>query len=153
MNCGKCEAPLADDAKFCPQCGARVDGKKECWYCRREIAEDAIYCTYCGKRQDGKIVCNKCGEVYEGNFCPKCGAAARPQAANAPGHAPAAMYASAAMDASEPSAPSAIAVDERRSAARTRANRVMAIIKQSLLYGALCVLFICSFFVTFSLFW
>lgn len=151
MNCGKCEAPLADDAKFCPQCGARVDGKKECRYCRREIAEDAIYCTYCGKRQDGKIVCNKCGEVYEGNFCPKCGAAARPQAANAPGHAPAAMYASAAMDASEPSAPSAIAVDERRSAARTRADHVMAIIKQSLLYGALCVLFICSFFVTFSL--
>lgn len=144
MNCGKCEAPLADDAKFCPQCGARVDGKKECRYCRREIAEDAVYCTYCGKRQDGKVVCNKCGEVYEGNFCPKCGTAVRPQAAM-PGYSPA----PAAMNAS--SAPAANAVDERRTAARMRANRVMAIIKQSLLYGALCVLFICSFFVTFSM--
>ena len=144
MNCGKCEAPLADDAKFCPHCGERVDGKKVCPGCGREIAEDAVYCTYCGKRQDGKVVCNKCGEVYEGNFCPKCGTAVRPQAAM-PGYSPA----PAAMNAS--SAPAVNAVDERRTAARMRANRVMAIIKQSLLYGALCVLFICSFFVTFSM--
>lgn len=153
VNCGKCDAPLADDAKFCPHCGERVDGLKECRYCRREIAEDAVYCTYCGKRQDGKVVCNKCAEVYEGNFCPKCGTAVRPQAAM-PGYspAPAAMNASAApaaMNAS--SVPAANAVDERRTAARMRANRVLAIIKQSLLYGALCVLFICSFFVTFSM--
>ena len=101
VNCGKCDAQLADDAKFCPQCGERVDGLKECRYCRREIAEDAVYCTYCGKRQDGKVVCNKCGEVYEGNFCPKCGTAVRPQAAM-PGYspAPAAMNASAAPAAS-----------------------------------------------------
>ena len=144
MNCGKCDAQLADDAKFCPHCGARVDGKKVCPGCGREIAEDAVYCTYCGKRQDGKVVCNKCGEVYEGNFCPKCGTAVRPQAAM-PRYSPA----PAAMNAS--SAPAANAVDERRTAARMRANRVMAIIKQSLLYGALCVLFICSFFVTFSM--
>lgn len=144
MNCGKCDAQLADDAKFCPHCGARVDGKKVCPGCGREIAEDAVYCTYCGKRQDGKVVCNKCGEVYEGNFCPKCGTAVRPQAAM-PEYSPA----PAAMNAS--SAPAANAVDERRTAARMRANRVMAIIKQSLLYGALCVLFICSFFVTFSM--
>lgn len=144
VNCGKCDAQLADDAKFCPQCGERVDGKKVCPGCGREIAEDAVYCTYCGKRQDGKVVCNKCGEVYEGNFCPKCGTAVRPQAAM-PGYSPA----PAAMNAS--SAPAANAVDERRTAARMRANRVMAIIKQSLLYGALCVLFICSFFVTFSM--
>lgn len=97
MNCGKCDAQLADDAKFCPHCGARVDGKKVCPGCGREIAEDAVYCTYCGKRQDGKVVCNKCGEVYEGNFCPKCGTAVRPQAA-IPGYspAPAAMNALAA---------------------------------------------------------
>lgn len=153
VNCGKCDAPLADDAKFCPQCGERVDGKKVCPGCGREIAESSVFCTYCGKRQDGKVVCNKCGEVFEGNFCPKCGTAVRPQAAM-PGYspAPAAMNASpapAAMNAS--SAPAANAVDERRTAARMRANRVMAIIKQSLLYGALCVLFICSFFVTFSM--
>lgn len=153
VNCGKCDAQLADDAKFCPHCGERVDGKKVCPGCGREIAEDAVYCTYCGRRLDGKTVCKKCGEVYEGNFCPKCGTAVRPQAAM-PGYspAPAAMNASAApaaMNAS--SAPAANAVDERRTAARMRANRVMAIIKQSLLYGALCVLFICSFFVTFSM--
>lgn len=142
MNCKNCNAEFADDAKFCPQCGARVDGKTECRFCGREIEENAVFCMYCGRRLDGKSVCKKCGNVFEGNFCPNCGAAVNLSAA-ASGYSPAAMNASAAS--------AAIAVDERRAAARMRANHVMAIIKQSLLYGALCVLFICSFFVTLSM--
>ena len=101
-----------------------------------------FFCMYCGRRLDGKSVCKKCGNVFEGNFCPNCGAAVNLSAA-ASGYSPAAMNASAAS--------AAIAVDERRAAARMRANHVMAVIKQSLLYGALCVLFICSFFVTLSM--
>ncbi len=142
MNCKNCNAEFADDAKFCPQCGARVDGKTECRFCGREIEENAVFCMYCGRRLDGKSVCKKCGNVFEGNFCPNCGAAVNLSAA-ASGYSPAAMNASAAS--------AAIAVDERRAAARMRANHVMAVIKQSLLYGALCVLFICSFFVTLSM--
>ena len=141
MNCKNCNAEFADDAKFCPQCGARVDGKTECRFCGREIEENAVFCMYCGRRLDGKSVCKKCGNVFEGNFCPNCGAAVNLSAA-ASGYSPAAMNASAS---------AAIAVDERRAAARMRANHVMAVIKQSLLYGALCVLFICSFFVTLSM--
>lgn len=141
MNCKNCNAEFAADAKFCPQCGARVDGKTECRFCGREIEENAVFCMYCGRRLDGKSVCKKCGNVFEGNFCPNCGAAVNLSAA-ASGYSPAAMNASAS---------AAIAVDERRAAARMRANHVMAVIKQSLLYGALCVLFICSFFVTLSM--
>lgn len=141
MNCKNCNAEFADDAKFCPQCGARVDGKTECRFCGREIEENAVFCMYCGRRLDGKSVCKKCGNVFEGNFCPNCGAAVNLSAATS-GYSPAAMNASAS---------AAIAVDERRAAARMRANHVMAVIKQSLLYGALCVLFICSFFVTLSM--
>lgn len=151
MNCQKCGAELADDAKFCPQCGARVDGKTECPGCGREIAENSVYCTYCGKRIDGKKVCKKCGEVYDGVFCPQCGEPASagvrrdaPRAAVQAGAAPASMNVSVSGDA-------AVAAEERKAAARMRANRVMSVIKQSLLYGALCVLFICSFFVTFSM--
>ena len=78
MNCRKCGAALVDDAKFCPRCGVRVDGKTECPRCGREIADDSVFCTYCGVRLDGKTVCVKCGEAFEGAFCPKCGTAARP---------------------------------------------------------------------------
>lgn len=73
MECKKCGAANDDEAIFCYSCGARIDGKKVCPFCGKQIKEDSAYCSFCGKRTDGKKVCAKCGEVYEGNFCTKCG--------------------------------------------------------------------------------
>lgn len=130
MNCRKCGAALVDDAKFCPRCGVRVDGKTECPRCGREIADDSVFCTYCGVRLDGKTVCAKCGEAFEGAFCPKCGTAARP----APQSAPAAARVTAAAGGPADSS-----------------GRVLTVIRRSVLYGALCVLLVCSFFIGFVL--
>lgn len=49
MDCKKCGAQLVDDAIFCSQCGARVDGKIACKNCGREIVEGSVFCPYCGK--------------------------------------------------------------------------------------------------------
>lgn len=126
MNCKKCNAELLDDAVFCPQCGERVDGKVRCANCGRDIPENSVFCTYCGARVDGKSVCKKCGTAFQGNFCPKCG-----------------------MPVSQPAAPRPAAA--RKPGSHGKAMHILGITKQSVLYGALCVLFICSFFVTFSM--
>lgn len=124
MNCKFCNAELEEGAVYCPQCGKRVDGKKRCEHCGRYIDENSVFCTYCGARTDGKSVCRKCGEAYAGSFCPKCGT---PAHANTESRA------------------------ETDAQPRGKASHILAVTKQSVLYGALCVLFIFSFFVTFSL--
>ncbi|MBE5734451.1 MAG: zinc ribbon domain-containing protein [Clostridiales bacterium] len=74
MNCGKCNFEVPSGGVFCPNCGARVDGKKECSNCKSLIDENAVYCTFCGARVDGKKTCANCGEEINGKFCVKCGA-------------------------------------------------------------------------------
>lgn len=57
MNCKKCGAEALDDAKFCGQCGARLDGKKLCNGCQSVVDETFSYCPYCGSDlevNDGK---------------------------------------------------------------------------------------------------
>ena len=73
MDCKKCGALVPDGGTFCPNCGARADGKKNCNFCGNLIDESAVYCTYCGARVDGKKICKNCGEEIIGNFCTKCG--------------------------------------------------------------------------------
>lgn len=125
MNCKFCSAELEEGAVYCPQCGKRVDGKKRCAHCGKYINENSVFCTYCGARTDGKFVCRKCGEAYDGSFCPKCGTPAQPNTA------------------------SHTVTDDQQPKSKT--SHILAVTKQSVLYGALCVLFIFSFFVTFSL--
>ena len=123
MNCKFCSAELEEGAVYCPQCGKRVDGKKRCAHCGKYINENSVFCTYCGARTDGKSVCRKCGEAYDGSFCPKCG--------------------------TQPNTASHTVTDDQQPKSKT--SHILAVTKQSVLYGALCVLFIFSFFVTFSL--
>ncbi|WP_449290337.1 YARHG domain-containing protein [Oscillibacter ruminantium] len=46
--CINCGAALEDEAKFCPQCGAKVF-VPTCPNCRAEIDPDATFCTQCGQ--------------------------------------------------------------------------------------------------------
>lgn len=73
MLCKNCGKENIDDAVFCTSCGERLDNAKTCPSCGKVLQEDAVYCNYCGKRVDGKNLCPACGELFEGNFCPKCG--------------------------------------------------------------------------------
>lgn len=137
MDCKKCGAQLVDDAIFCSQCGARVDGKIACKNCGREIVEGSVFCPYCGKRLDGKRTCNNCGTAFAGNFCPKCG---KPYGAKAVQEKP------ATEKAQQKVAKPVCAEKEKKS--DSSGKNVLNIVKQSLLYSALCIMFICCFFVS-----
>ncbi len=74
MDCIKCNASIPEeDAIFCGECGARLDGKRECPSCHKLVDERYAYCLYCGQRIDGKIPCPSCGEYSDGIYCGKCG--------------------------------------------------------------------------------
>lgn len=73
MNCNNCGTENPEGAVYCKECGKRLDGMVACPKCGNLNPDDAVYCVSCGKRIDGMTVCS-CGEVYSGNFCPKCGA-------------------------------------------------------------------------------
>lgn len=51
-NCPKCEAPLAKNAKFCPECGAKIREKLFCTECGAEISAEAKFCPECGKKRE-----------------------------------------------------------------------------------------------------
>jgi RNA polymerase subunit RPABC4/transcription elongation factor Spt4 len=56
MNCPKCNAVLADGAKFCPECGIKI-----------ELAappDKEVFCSQCGQKM-----------LASAKFCPSCGAA------------------------------------------------------------------------------
>ena len=48
MKCNKCNADIIDSAKFCPECGNKVDGKICCSNCGLELASVAKFCPECG---------------------------------------------------------------------------------------------------------
>ncbi len=132
MYCKKCNAELVEDAIYCPQCGARVDGKKECFKCGKSVAENSVFCTYCGTRLDGKKECPECGTAFDGDFCPHCGKKAE-------------LSKTGVSEISETTK-----TDTRCSEVRKKVFSVLKITKQSFLYAAVCILFICSFFISLS---
>lgn len=76
MKCNVCNAEIADDAKFCPVCGAKVEPESKCPNCGASISKDAIFCTECGCKIERERKCSKCGSKIndEGIFCTNCGA-------------------------------------------------------------------------------
>lgn len=50
MVCKQCSTVIVDGGIFCPNCGARVDGKKVCPKCKKIVPENSVFCTYCGTR-------------------------------------------------------------------------------------------------------
>jgi len=121
MLCNKCGNENSEESIFCGNCGARIDGKKECRSCGKMIDEKNDYCNFCGARTDGKNVCSQCGAVYDENFCPQCGASA----AKTPAQKAAKAYCGEAAGY----------------------KRVLDIVKISLIFASAMCLLIFSFFV------
>jgi len=49
-SCPECETPLATNAKFCPNCGAKVKLEKHCTECGVILQPDAKFCAECGTK-------------------------------------------------------------------------------------------------------
>ena len=49
-SCPECEAPLQSNAKFCPECGARLKAKTECPSCGEKLTPGAKFCSECGQK-------------------------------------------------------------------------------------------------------
>lgn len=123
MKCKSCGTVLPENGVFCPNCGIRSDGKKECFNCKKLVEENVVFCTHCGARLDGKKKCSNCGEYFVGNFCPVCG-----------------------VSIIKPTPVSTKKVSEKKEGVSAY-SKVANILSPSLLLGALLVFFICSFFV------
>ena len=50
--CTKCGHPLAPDARFCDQCGEKVQGGNTCSNCGYEFTDDMIFCPRCGTKRN-----------------------------------------------------------------------------------------------------
>jgi membrane protease subunit (stomatin/prohibitin family) len=49
-TCPKCEAPLAANAKFCPECGTNLKQKELCPKCGAKLLPNAKFCGECGEK-------------------------------------------------------------------------------------------------------
>lgn len=49
-KCPYCNAQIADESKFCGECGREYPNGKSCRYCGSVIHEGDVYCEHCGKK-------------------------------------------------------------------------------------------------------
>lgn len=63
MKCPSCGAELPSGAKFCLQCGAKIE----------TLGESEIICPHCGKKTPKGKFCMECGQPLI-RRCPSCGA-------------------------------------------------------------------------------
>lgn len=78
MKCSECNAEIADNAKFCPVCGAKVEKEepvKICPNCGEVLKDGAKFCAKCGCKIEKECKCPKCGTAIKdgAKFCPVCG--------------------------------------------------------------------------------
>lgn len=52
-SCPQCEAPLAKNAKFCPECGAKIKTEVFCKECGEKLVAGAKFCAGCGTKVSG----------------------------------------------------------------------------------------------------
>lgn len=70
--CASCGADFTPNAKFCPECGRKIN---PCPKCGNDITDGAKSCNGCGYQLP--ISCPKCGASISSTvkFCPECGGA------------------------------------------------------------------------------
>ena len=49
-TCPECEAPLASNAKFCPECGAKLKAAVFCPECGAKLTPGSKFCQECGQK-------------------------------------------------------------------------------------------------------
>ena len=49
-TCPQCEAPLANNAKFCPECGAKIKADTPCPSCGNKVTPGSKFCPECGDK-------------------------------------------------------------------------------------------------------
>jgi membrane protease subunit (stomatin/prohibitin family) len=49
-TCPVCETPLTTNAKFCPNCGAKIKAESHCTECGALLQPGAKFCADCGKK-------------------------------------------------------------------------------------------------------
>jgi ribosomal protein L32 len=49
-TCPQCEAPLANNAKFCPECGAKIKADTQCPSCGNKVTPGSKFCPECGDK-------------------------------------------------------------------------------------------------------
>ena len=59
-KCPYCGSQIADDCKFCSECGKEYPNGNTCRYCGALIYEGDVYCE-------------NCGNIYHTQQCPRCG--------------------------------------------------------------------------------
>ena len=71
-KCPYCGSQIADDCKFCSECGKEYPNGNTCRYCGALIYEGDVYCENCGKKIEKEPI----STVSEQSFksCPHCGA-------------------------------------------------------------------------------
>ena len=65
MKCNNCGTENPDEALFCKNCGARLDGNVTCPHCGKLLPADSKFCMYCGYRF---------GDAYAQTNAPAAGA-------------------------------------------------------------------------------
>jgi len=76
VACPKCSTPNPVDAKFCRNCGNKMQNHTmKCGKCGNEVPSDSKFCPECGNQLKGSKSCPKCGKESPINakFCPECG--------------------------------------------------------------------------------
>ena len=48
MKCQNCNAEISDSAKFCPECGSKIERVSHCIQCGTELSNGAKFCPECG---------------------------------------------------------------------------------------------------------
>lgn len=74
--CPKCGAPNLPTAKFCAECGAKMQvNLVPCPQCGEKVQEGAKFCPNCGAAMSPAKKCPNCGASLKAGakFCPECG--------------------------------------------------------------------------------
>ena len=52
-TCPNCNAPLAANVKFCPECGTKIEAQAHCTQCGAKLSPVAKFCAECGAKTEG----------------------------------------------------------------------------------------------------